>query len=187
MGQRRVDGVVDREIVVVRDAREPSSLVPVEHSKKVVGQINQLMSDPIPVLTKSGQPLAADIGEAICQGFRLHRWNCDATTTNFRGTVKDEIPFIVEGPPVDRILYVYISKYHATVSSDTLLAYDFDVTIWNHVGVFLSSTGEHGTRELETSTFLNPAENASQMAPEELQDILSGVLNAKPVHQALRF
>lgn len=173
--------------VVVRDIRPDTGLLPAEHAKKVIGQIKPVMSDPIPVLTQSGNSLAADVGSAICKGFKQHRWNCEAVETTFRGTVKDEIPFIVEGAPVDRILYVLISKYHSSVDTKTAVEYDLDVTIWNSIGNFLTATGEHGTIYLDTDTILNPAENASRMAPQALKEILSSILNAKPVRQSLTF
>ena len=172
--------------VVVKDARVPSPLVAEEHAPKVVGEIRQLLGSPIAVTTKSGEPLATDIGNAICQGFELRSWTCESATTTFSGTVKEEIPFILNsGKPVDRILYVLISRYNAEISSDTVLQYDLDVTLWNGVGRFLTSTGQHGAATLETNTYLNPAENASEMVPAALKEILVAILSAKPMKNAL--
>lgn len=171
--------------VVIRDSRTIVPTVGIARAASCVGQINPLMGETIPIYTASGKSLASDIGNAMCEAFTGQHWPCEALESSFTGTVKEELPRILQGPPVDRIVYLMISEFISQIDTRTQLTYDFDLTVWNGIGSFLASTGEQGTRTLELDTFFNPAENAAQVAPRTLQEILSSLLSAPPVRQSL--
>lgn len=170
--------------IIVKDNRALPSSVSPQQAKNFVGEVHPMFSQAIPILNASGDSVAQDIANALCNGFRAERWNCIAQESQFQGSVQEEIPYIVQDNQVNRVLYVVISRYNTQVQTSAALHYDLDVTIWNGVGRFLSSVGQHGSYPFKTG--LNPAETASNISPKALAKILSDILEAKPAQQALR-
>ena len=164
-------------LVVVKDSREKSSLVPEERGHYCVGSINQMWGSPIPVMTADGYTLASGVGQSICDAFSSKGWQCYVEEYNSKSEIRNELNNYFSRYTATKLLFVNINNWFSkTGTTSTELEYKFGLSLWNRSMQLLGSVGEEGTRVFPVTSYLNPAENASLHAPTVLSEILSGLL-----------
>jgi hypothetical protein len=78
-----------------------------------------------------------------------------------------------------------VDEWQSDVFTKTQLDYNLALDVWNRRGRIMTSVRVRGKDTLPTSTFFNPAQNASIVAPQALEKNLELLLNNEKVANAI--
>lgn len=167
----------EKVILYLTDARK----MPPEN----VGKVDALYGEPWFVRTASGEPFIEELGVSICQGFTERGYICTIERQQNPDPKQDVLRIIQEQYP-DRIVHLILNDWYNRIYSGAEVDYDLGVEVLNQRGRLISSVTFKGTEVLDTETYVNPAENASIVAPEFLGRLLTKVFTHPDVQRSFQ-
>lgn len=150
-----------------------------------VGKVEALYGDPWFVRTESGSSFVEELGTAVCTGFTERGFICSVEIIQ-EGDPKQNVLRIIQEQYPDRIVHFVVNQWFTDVYSQTDVAYDLGVEALNQRGRLIAAVTFAGIETLDMETYVNPAENASIVAPRFLSTLLSRVFGHPDISSAFK-
>jgi hypothetical protein len=158
----------------------------IDHDKDedFVGLQRGGFGNPFDVTTKSGNPLATDIRNAIITA--LKKRDIYATPVDIKPTAPEvDAKKALVSAGADRALFLRMDEWKADTYTNTALHYDMHLSVLDRQGSLLAESAQEGEDDLGGSAW-NPPAHAESAVPVAFKHILENLLNDPKVMAALR-
>lgn len=173
-----------KTIVITQDRRPDVRAGKVQ--PQIVATVHSLFSSPWQATTTSGLALAQDLSTAACLALNKQGFACSPLTCG-NNDLELEVRYQMHQLKPQRAIVISIDQWDAQVNFSTTINYNITLKVLDKNGYTLATARTRGEDTLRFETFLNPAENASLVAPEIFKRVLESLFNDSKVQRQLEF
>lgn len=159
-------------------------------SQTFVGLVRSAMGVPWAAHTDSGRPLAEEMTEIISRALSKRGFQCRAVFVP-ASMGADEVRRKLQAPTGAIALLLVLREWKSDTHTDTALAYDMNLSVFDSYGVSLAETRIHGRDVLGDASVGNALTGSGMKfavaaVPQVLQKKLEELLNAPMIITALQ-